>query len=485
MSGLRLTMPLGFRDANAQVREGQLSLARSYYQLRDTELKVLEYVVQQYRQVVQTHADIAPARAERKALQEYIRKIETLISIGKWNPQDFLNSLTVQQQLATAIATEFQAIANYNNALATFEFAKGTIKQYNNVSVNEGPLPAWAQKKAADHFEERAKAFKLRERDVSGVTPPKPGEVGALPVGPAVGVGFVDGLPPFVDQKWNPIPDAPKLPDPKDVKPAPYPMPQAAPQQMPQYGVGAGIQPVPAPSVSSGQPQQVQILPLPVSAMPQQPQVPQQPVVGGSTSTGFEPNFRPAGTVGYPSRGTGGGGGYVPPSTGTGASVVPSTTTPAPAPTPNTPAAPTSAVPQLPVGTGMAPLSIPAVGRANPAALSKLGDCGNTSDFQRYGSRSNSDNRHAADRGTGNSQHGSSDARVHSNSTVNTCCFEHGRIWSSGKRCTPGFAEPDDKLRRELREASCQENRGDRDAPVLTGSVSATSNNRPSCCFTS
>jgi outer membrane protein TolC len=119
------------------VPEAELSAKRSHIQLHETELKVLEYLVQQYRQVIQTHADIAPVRVEREALQAYIAKIDTQIALGKWNPQDFLNYLTVQQQLATAISTEYQAIANYKNAMATFEFAKGTIQQYNNLPAGE------------------------------------------------------------------------------------------------------------------------------------------------------------------------------------------------------------------------------------------------------------------------------------------------------------------------------------------------------------
>ncbi|HEV3386456.1 MAG TPA: TolC family protein [Gemmata sp.] len=115
----------------------ELTLKRSCLQLRDTELKVLEYLVQQYRQVIQTHADIGPAQAEREALQKYVAKIDSLISLGKWNAQDFLNYLTAQQQLATAIATESQAIANYKKAQATFEFAKGTIQKYNNLPTGE------------------------------------------------------------------------------------------------------------------------------------------------------------------------------------------------------------------------------------------------------------------------------------------------------------------------------------------------------------
>lgn len=366
--GLRMTMPLGFRDANAFVREGQLSVARSYYQLRDTELKVLEFLVQQYRQVIQTHADIGPARAEREALQVYIAKIDTLIAIGKWNPQDFLNFLTVQQQLAAAIATEYQAIANYNNALATFEFAKGTVKQYNNVSVGEGPLPPWAQKKAADHIKERTLGIKLRERDISEYGQTAPAPVGGIPVGPAVGSGFTSDLPPFADKKWEPVPDS--VPGSPERRPMQQPVPPP--------GVGVGVRPWPGTQPDPlllSQPQtpaQSQPLPLPQTPntsvmLPQTPQVPMQmtapsvptsqaqpqvqsPIGPGAISTtnaGAEAYFRPVGTASMPSRGAAGPGGYVPPAN------------------PTTVESPGSSLP-LPAGTGVNAIPIPPAGSALP-----------------------------------------------------------------------------------------------------------------------
>lgn len=360
--GLRLTMPLGFRDANAYVREGQLSVARSYIQLHDTELKVLEYLVQQYRQVVQTHADIAPAREERKALQIYIAKIETLIAIGKWNPQDFLNYLTVQQQLATAIATEYQLIANYNNALATFEFAKGTIKAYNNVTVGEGPLPPWAQKKAADHIKARTEAaLKLRERDIPAQGQTTPAVGSGLEVGPAIGTGFVNDLPPFAEKR-DPLPTS--LPE------TPKPMQQPA-----QPGpVGNGFSSWPTQPSPSGQPQaQAQPQPLllpqtqtqspvpPQSLAPAlplaQPQsVSQSPAAPSTTNVKAEDYFRPIGSVALPSRDASGASGSTAPAS------APSQTQVLPLPT-GTGIAP---LPPSTTGTGMAPLPIPPISAPLP-----------------------------------------------------------------------------------------------------------------------
>ena len=246
--GFRLDVPIGFRDANAAVREAQLTLARSYYQLRDTELKSLEYLVGAYRRVVQSHLEIGPARAEREALQIYLGKVREVIEIGTWNPAYYQNYLTVQQQFAAAIGAEFRAIADYNTALAIFEFAKGTVQQYNNVTVGEGPLPPWVCKKATDHIRERTEAaLKLRERDLQP-PPGGPAAQGGAPVGPPTGTGLFDNLPPFAEKRPA-VPDV--LPDPKTIDPK-----SAPPKPMPTIDgkVGAWSSPAaptrPTPEVS-------------------------------------------------------------------------------------------------------------------------------------------------------------------------------------------------------------------------------------------
>jgi outer membrane protein TolC len=244
--GLRLDMPLGFRDANALVRQAQLQLTRSYLQLRDSELKTVEFLVSRYRRVVLTHAVIAPLRARREELQVFVYRFRTRIDIGQYRSEEYFNYLQVQRDLADAIAREYAAIAEYNSALAEFEFAKGTGMRYNNVNLSEGPLPPWVQKRAADHERERtAAAIKVRERpahDPAALSPPHP-------LGPGVGTPF---LPALAD-----LPPSPQLPDPRPVDPkqpaAPAPMPgaksdAAAPTPLPVPLANRGGQPLPAPA---------------------------------------------------------------------------------------------------------------------------------------------------------------------------------------------------------------------------------------------
>jgi outer membrane protein TolC len=223
--GFRLDVPIGFRDANAAVRNAQLTLARSYYQLRDTELKALEYLVNAYRRLVESHALIGPLRARREALQIYLGKVNEVIQIGRWDAAYYQNYLTVQQQFAASIAAEFRAVADYNTALAVFEFAKGTVQQYNNVTIGEGPLPPWVYKKATDHIRERTEAaLKLRERDVQP-PPGGPAAQGGAPVGPPTGTGLFDNLPHYIDNRALPEPKDidPKSIDPKAAPPKPLP----------------------------------------------------------------------------------------------------------------------------------------------------------------------------------------------------------------------------------------------------------------------
>lgn len=221
---LRLDVPIGFRDTNAQVRQAQIQLTRNYIQLRDAEVKALEYLTQQQRRVVETHAVLPPLKARREALQMFLYKFRIRIEIGTFQSQEYLNFLTGQRDLADAIRAEFAAVAQYNSALAQFEFAKGTIQRYNNIHLQEGPLPPGVQKRAADHERERAAGIKLRERPAADNAPRSP----THELGPAVGSPT---LPKIGEMPASPelLPEA----EPKKGTVVPNPIPLSKPAPKP------------------------------------------------------------------------------------------------------------------------------------------------------------------------------------------------------------------------------------------------------------
>jgi outer membrane protein TolC len=237
--GLRLDFPIGFRDANAVVRQSRIELDQSMIDLIEAERKATSFMAQQVREVVSTHQFVLYRRAQRQSLERYIdlnRQGRLQGAVQGANFQAFVaNLLSAQQQLANATAAEYQAIADYNIALATLEWAKGTIQQYNNVTVADGPLPDFVQKKAEDHFRASEAALKLREHPADMPLAPlhewKPLADIALPPLPGTGT-----LPP------PPAPLTPTAPAPRTLPPE-MPPPATLPPSPPK---SAGtIQPMP------------------------------------------------------------------------------------------------------------------------------------------------------------------------------------------------------------------------------------------------
>ena len=153
--GLTLNVPLGYRAELANIRAARLSLAQNYYFLKDTEERARSFLVQQYQELSKWYNLIEARRAERKAYAESVEARFKEFAAGKTTVADFL--LEAQRRLATSQVKEYEAIAEYNNSLARFEWGKGTILHTNNIYLSEGPLPPCAQVRAVDHERERTK----------------------------------------------------------------------------------------------------------------------------------------------------------------------------------------------------------------------------------------------------------------------------------------------------------------------------------------
>jgi outer membrane protein TolC len=161
--GVRADIPIGFREAHAAVRQARLNLSRSYWQLKDQEQKASRFLAFQYRNIEQYYAEIDAQRAQREAnARQLVLRFQVFQAGAKGGTIDVL--LEAQRNFADALASEYVAIVNYNNSLAGFHFAKGTIMQYNNVQIAEGPLPQCVQMRAVENISQRDAALRLRER---------------------------------------------------------------------------------------------------------------------------------------------------------------------------------------------------------------------------------------------------------------------------------------------------------------------------------
>ncbi|MBY0522071.1 MAG: TolC family protein [Gemmataceae bacterium] len=239
--GLRLDVPIGFRDAHAAVRASRLQLARSYNVMRDQELKVQRFLGLTYRRMFELYQNIEARRAQREAYAEQLQARFREFLAGR-GTLDFL--LEAQRNWADALQNEYIAISQYNVSIAGFQYAKGTIQQYDNVTIAEGPLPGCAQVRAVEHARERNNALVLAQHAIPQqplcckqggecdplmkmLGMPKSPVGGANPTIPVLPEGSAPSLPSLYK-------DASPLPEIREPLPRPRPSGPQSSRPMPQ-----------------------------------------------------------------------------------------------------------------------------------------------------------------------------------------------------------------------------------------------------------
>lgn len=266
--GLTLSVPIGYRLEFAAVRSARLGLAQSYYFLKDQEEKAKAYLTQQYQQLSHWYERIAAHRDERKAYAEVVEARYKEYVVGKQSIPDFL--LDAQRRLVAAQQKEYEAIAEYNNTLARFEWGKGTILHANNVFISDGPLPACAQVRAVENEKERTKAFVLHEKPRPlanpGLLAQTCGEVTGDPR--TIDLSGPD-TPPMPQKTPETVPAPKKMPSMPGVNPekTPAPLPDKLPPPNPSPMSKAPVAlpaSIPAPKTSD-------VTPADISAAPKSP----------------------------------------------------------------------------------------------------------------------------------------------------------------------------------------------------------------------
>ena len=215
--GLEFTPPrIGARKEMAGVRNGELALAREKARLEDMELNVSHLLTTAIQnldynyQVAQTHFN------RWVATEQEVESLMAIVEGGKGESDkgtavDLL--LNSQRRRANAQADFYRAVVEYNKSIANVHFRKGSLLEYNNIQLAEGPWP----KKA--YWDALGKA---RERDASyyldyGVTRPR--VISRGPVDQRAGTpGMIEDIAP------QPIESQPGT---LEMEPVPAPEPDA------------------------------------------------------------------------------------------------------------------------------------------------------------------------------------------------------------------------------------------------------------------
>ncbi len=162
--GFELTVPLGYRQAAAAVRNADLLLCRSRAILKEQEHLVLHdaasAVAEFDRAVV-----VAQTTARRlDAAREQSAAVQAAYEADK-APLDLM--LEAQRRLADAESRHFQSLAEYAIAIKNVHYAKGTLLDYDGVVLSEGGWPAKAYGDAAERDSLRGKPRALNYASAS------------------------------------------------------------------------------------------------------------------------------------------------------------------------------------------------------------------------------------------------------------------------------------------------------------------------------
>jgi outer membrane protein TolC len=209
--GFQFQMNLGFRKEMADVRNAQLRLARVRAILREQELELSHQMAYALRDV-DTNFVLSETNFNRRvaAIRE-VKAVQAAYDTGTITLDVLLNA---QRDQAQAESDYYRSVVNYNESIMRLHLRKGSLLEYNDVCLSEGPWPGKAYFDAARLARARGAGHYMDY----GCTRP-----GVISRGPIVQNA---GQPAAVPVEPQPVPAGPVGPRPAvEVVPAPQPQP--------------------------------------------------------------------------------------------------------------------------------------------------------------------------------------------------------------------------------------------------------------------
>ena len=212
--GVQYSTPVGNRPGHAAVRNAELQIARERARLRELELEILDDASRAFGEVDRAYAVTRSTCNRIQAAHRQLEEVRKKYDAGTV-AVDFL--LDAQQRVADADSLYHRSLVDYTLSLARVNRARGTLLDYYDVALTEGPWCDEAYASAA----KQARRFLPKLLDYTLRTPPP---VSCGPIAQQVPAGpprLGDNTPP------SPPPSAEQHPE---AIPAPMPMePQSQP----------------------------------------------------------------------------------------------------------------------------------------------------------------------------------------------------------------------------------------------------------------
>lgn len=137
--GGRVRGGIGERAANAAVRGAQLTLSRERDSYRNLQHNILHELAEAYRNLIASHQLLLTQEDRFEAAAAYVKIAEDLVATGRQTISDD-RYLRAQAAYSDSLRARGQAVAQYNQSLIRWEFAKGTILSLDNVVIAESSV---------------------------------------------------------------------------------------------------------------------------------------------------------------------------------------------------------------------------------------------------------------------------------------------------------------------------------------------------------
>lgn len=139
--GLVFSMPLGLRKEMATIRNQQLLLTRERNILQDQELE-LSHQVTDVVLVLDSNYHIMQTNFNRRMASE--QEVAAVTEAYRAGTITLDLVLQAQQRRSDAEAAYYRTLVDYNRAITQVHFVKGSLLEYDNVFLAEGPWPGKA-----------------------------------------------------------------------------------------------------------------------------------------------------------------------------------------------------------------------------------------------------------------------------------------------------------------------------------------------------
>lgn len=140
--GVQSTMTVGFRRELATVRHYQLQQARARARLQDMELEISHQLADALRQMILNYELTQTNFNRTLAADTQVEAVQAAFDAGTVVLDQLLEA---QRRRAESQVSFFRTLLDYQRAIITIHYRKGSLLEYNNVYLQEGPWPEKAQ----------------------------------------------------------------------------------------------------------------------------------------------------------------------------------------------------------------------------------------------------------------------------------------------------------------------------------------------------